>query len=286
VEEPVEELVEEPPAIVRQTRGVDSSDPVWRPIGPAARRVDVKSAIKMVSAAFARRDEEPEFDIEDLESTYEDKEPAKTSLPAWFGAPAPSPVAVEQATADEPAPKKRRRSLMPAVVAAVVIAAIFGVAPRVPDAFNWVTSFFVSPPPPSLGQTKVIAETTAHPTTQMMVGRPVTVKSANGITAGKGQHLVGVRVQARIKGTSIWSLPVATGFKLVDNLGVSHAPDTKVTRVSSGKVLPKKVALGPGRVADGMVVFAIPNGRQISSVQVTLDPFEPANVWNAATSAK
>ncbi|WP_281272195.1 nuclease-related domain-containing protein [Nocardioides marmorisolisilvae] len=297
VEEPVAfvEVEEEPVAIepeaapvARQTRGRDSSDPIWRPIGPAAKRVDMKSAIKMVSAAFARKDEEPEFDLAEIETALKEDEPVRSSLPAWFGAQAPVPAAAQAAEepVEEEPTKKRRISLMPAVVAAAVIAVIFGVAPRLPDAYAWGKSFFVTPAPPSLGQTTIVAQTGSHPAIEMMAGIPLDVKSANGISAGKGRHLVGVPIRATSQGSTNWSMPVATAVRVVDTLGITHAPDGKVTRVRSGKVLGSRVTLVPGRLINGMVVFAIQNGREISSVQVTFAKSEQAHLWNAVTGTK
>jgi len=276
--------------VARQTRGRDSSDPVWRPIGPAAKRVDVKSAIKMVSAAFARHDEEAEFNLAELETAFKEEEPARSSLPAWFGAPTPAAAPAEPAEGAAPveeAPKKKRRiSLMPAVVAAVVIAVIFGVAPRIPDAYAWGKSFFVTPAPPSLGQTAVLEQTGSHPALQMMAGIPLNVKSRNGVSAGKGRHLVGVPIQVTSQGATNWTMPVGGGFKVVDTLGIAHVPAAKVTRVSSGRVLGAHVTLAPGRTVAGLVVFAIENGRDISTVKVTLAKSEQAHLWNAVTGSK
>ncbi|MFL6173551.1 MAG: hypothetical protein ACJ716_11740, partial [Marmoricola sp.] len=274
--------------VARQTRGRDSADPVWRPIGPAAKRVDMKSAIKMVSAAFARHDDEPEFDLAELETAFKDDESVRSSLPAWFGAATPSaaPAPAAQAPVEEVPAKKRRISLMPAVIAAVVVAVIFGVAPRLPDAYAWGKAFFVTPAPPSLGQTTVLAQTGSHPALRMMAGIPLDVRSANGVSAGKGRHLVGVPIQVTSQGTASWRLPVASGFRVVDSLGIVHAPAARVSKVSSGRVLPSRVTLAPGRTIAGMVVFAIENGRDVSIVKVTLAKAEQAHLWNAVTGAK
>jgi hypothetical protein len=173
--------------------------------------------------------------------------------------------------------------LFPVVVAAAVVAVILGIAPHVPDAYTWGKSFFVGPPTPNLGQTTVIGRTPSHPAIQMMAGVPLEVRSANGVTAGKGQHLVGVPIHATIQGSSNWTLQVASGITLVDTLGVSHSPATKVTKVNLGRVLPKRVSLVPGKMVAGMVVFAIENGRQIGSVKVALSGTDPASTWNAAS---
>jgi hypothetical protein len=273
-----------PPPVVRQTRGQDQVDerPTTPPVGPAARRIDVRSAVKMVSAAFARRDEQPEFDLEELETAFQ-AETAEPALPAWFGGPKPVPVApVAEPVADEPA-KKRRVSLMPAVVGAIVVAVIFGVAPRVPDAYDWGKSFFVEPPPPVLGESAVIAQTGSHPTVQVMAGIALDVKSANGVTAPKGQHLVGVPVTLTNQGDLKWTVKITSAFKAVDTIGVPHVPASKVSKVTAGKVLPKRLQLVPGRTVTGMVVFAVGNGRDIGRVEVTLANGEPASIWNAET---
>jgi len=156
---------------------------------------------------------------------------------------------------------------------------IFAVVPRVPGAVAWGKALLSDPPPPSLGETVVIGSTAAHPAIQMTAGVPVSVKAVNGLSAGKGRHWVGVPIKALSKGPATFTLPVASGIKVVDSLGITHTVSPKVTRVTSGKVLSSRVGLTPGRTIAGMVVFALENGRDIASVEVSLAKFEPVNVW-------
>ncbi len=191
-----------------------------------------------------------------------------------------APIVVPRTTKSR---KKQTASLMPAIIGALVIAAVVVAAPRIPHLVTWGKSFFVSPPPTALGQPIVIAGSVAHPAITVRAGLPIAVDTVRGQSAGKGSHFVAIPLETLNGGTATWSLPVATDVTIVDDLGLTHAPDPTVKRIRTGTLLGRQVSIGAGKTASGLVVFAVPNGRTVHEVLLSFDAEAP-NVWAAPGS--
>ncbi len=179
--------------------------------------------------------------------------------------------------------KKQTASLMPAIVGALVIAIVVVAAPRIPHLVTWGKSFFVSPPPTSLGQPIVIPTSVVHPALTVRAGLPVSVETYRGQSAGKGKHFIGIPLETLNGGTSSWTLPVGTDVTMIDDLGLTHAPDPTVKRLKAGTPFGRQVPIGAGKTASGLVVFSVPNGRTVHEVLLSFDAEAP-NVWAAPGS--
>ncbi|MCW2755400.1 MAG: hypothetical protein JWQ32_2811 [Marmoricola sp.] len=175
--------------------------------------------------------------------------------------------------------RAKKTSLMPAIVGALIIGGVLIGAPHVPHVVTWGRSFFASPPPTVLGQPIAIDASLSHPALTLTAGIPTTVMTVRGQSAGKGHHFVAIPLTTLNRGTATWSLPVDTDVTIVDDLGVTHAPDPAVRKLRSGPALARQVVVPAGRAVSGLVVFNVENGRTVREVLLSFGAEAP-EVWS------
>jgi hypothetical protein len=119
----------------------------------------------------------------------------------------------------------------------------------------------------TVGTLVKVGATAQHPAVEVLAGTPVDLPAA---AAGKGQHLVVVPILLHNQGTSPWQVPVAAQATVADELGVKHPVAKAVKTVPSYALLPARTTVAPGQEAKGYAVFALPDGRRITSVTLGL----------------
>ncbi|MGO4255710.1 NERD domain-containing protein [Marmoricola sp. RAF53] len=204
-------------------------------------------------------------------------EPAEKDLPARFAgreiAKAPgAPGAPEVADAAAPARHKDRslrKTLMPALVAALMVVVIAGVVPRVPAAITWVQIQLGKVPTYSLGTSASIGANAYHPALDLRTGAPVATTPVAGAVAD-GEQLFAVPLRVQNNGSLAWSLPLGTKVEVIDSLGIAHRVAAGITGVEAGRLLPNPLDVSPGHFANGYLPVSLPAGRTVSEVKVDL----------------
>jgi hypothetical protein len=174
----------------------------------------------------------------------------------------------------ESSPRRRQgvpmRAFAHVALGALLIAAVIVGAPRVSGVVDWGQQLFAKSPPTTVGTAVDLEATTLHPALQVLAGTPVDAKLVAGTRPPKGQHLVAVPFRLGNTGTGPWDAPIGAAAKVIDSLGVSHDVLRGVKAVKGMPLLAAQVRVAPGQVVKGYAVFAVPNGRTLSSVTLGL----------------
>ncbi|RNM16294.1 nuclease-related domain-containing protein [Nocardioides pocheonensis] len=162
------------------------------------------------------------------------------------------------------------RAIANVALGALLIAGVAVGAPHVPGVVTWAQQLVAHDRPTTVGTMVKLDADPTHPAVEVLAGTPVPARAANGAGAGKGQHLVAVPFRLHNTGLSPWRAPVATKASIIDQLGVAHPVATSVTAVKTYPLLPAKTVVAPGQEIQGYAVFAVPDGRTITSVKLGL----------------
>ncbi|MCW2858005.1 MAG: hypothetical protein JWR52_3620 [Marmoricola sp.] len=258
------EVAEEP--VIAELTVADVEDPTPEDQVPVAEPAPTK--VKRSAPRLARPGRQRGRRIKDPDSPEEPTRAMETRL-----------TAIRTVPIDR---RARKTSLMPAIVGALVIAGVLIGVPRVPHLVSWGRSFFASPPPTALGQPIAIDASLSHPALTVTAGIPTTVTTVRGQSAGKGHQFVAIPLTTLNRGTATWSLPVDTDLTIVDDLGVSHAPDPTVRKLRNGSLLARQVVVPAGKAVAGLVVFNVENGRTVREVLLSFGADAP-DVWSVPT---
>ncbi len=197
-------------------------------------------------------------------------EPIKQERPAKLATLVRSAkAATSEAVEQETGRRLPRRALLQVALGAFLVALVIVAAPRVSGVVAWGQDLFAKDAPTTVGTAVTVEASQLHPAAVVLAGAPATALPTAGKVA-KGQHLVVVPVQLTNRGLVRWDVPIATRVHLVDTLGVSHPVAKTVTGVKGRQLLGAKLKLAPGKSVTGYVVFSVPDGRTIRSVELGL----------------
>lgn len=179
------------------------------------------------------------------------------------------------------APGGRGKVLVAGTVAVLVLAfAHFGwpaVMNRVgPDGIASI----VTPTKP-VGESFTVTGPGTRPPLDLTVGEPVATRSTTkGLRVARGHRLLAVPLTVRNTGSTRW-VSVGTTAVVHDADEVSHPVAPLFTKVQAGRVLEEVITLDPGQVTTGMMVFDVPAGPAITTLELTIGPGVPKTVrWS------
>lgn len=161
--------------------------------------------------------------------------------------------------------RKRRRKAGP-LIALVLVLALAAVA--IPNASSWWErgrDWLGLGPAPAFGTTVDLAATTAHPAAQISAEEPIRTVATTGM---RGSSVIAVQVRIFNGGDVKWTVPLSDRVSAVDSLGIKYGPARAVTEVEAGRVLTGSARVDPGSQVTGLVVFAIPKGRELDEFQL------------------
>ena len=206
----------------------------------------------------------------------------KSSLPARFAGRdiPPAPVAVEEEPAEKPR-RTWRRSLMPPLVAALMVVVIVGIVPRVPAAITWAQIQLGKTPTYDIGASAAIGANAYHPALDLRPGNPVRTEATAGAVPS-GQDLFAVPIRIQNNGSLAWTAPLGERVKVIDSLGIAHPVATGVTGLKAGRLIANPLQVAPGHYATGLLPVAVPAGRGIAEIRIDLGEAKGDKVvWKA-----
>lgn len=131
-------------------------------------------------------------------------------------------------------------------------------------------------PTSPVGETITLRQTPTRPALEVTAGAPVHTRSNTpSVRALPGNVLLAVPLTIRNGGGLTWASFPDTMVLLRDEAGATYRPNPTVTRVSSGKVLPAAMRLRPGRTTRGLMVFEVPRGVTVATVELVAGPVKP-----------
>ncbi|MBW8751891.1 MAG: NERD domain-containing protein [Propionibacteriales bacterium] len=185
--------------------------------------------------------------------------------------PVAPPMAAPVAATREPAHSSGHqvRALVQVMIGALVIAAVIVGAPRIPDAVSAVRGLFGSSTP-HVGTAVSVKATSTHPDVTVLAGSPVDAHATDGFRPAKGQHLVAVPLRLTNGGLVRWDLPIAATATAVDDRGITQPVAKAVPGLQGLTLFAAQARIAPGEEETGYVVFSVPNGHQLQSVNLGL----------------
>jgi hypothetical protein len=199
-------------------------------------------------------------------------------------ASAPARVAEAEAapvkTGRQPNP---RRAMWHVALGALVVAVMIVGTPHVSGVIGWGKGLFAQPGPTTVGTAVAVDATTFHPDVEVFAGAPVDVPAPAGARVAKGQHLVAVPLRLANKGLVRWDIAAASKTTVVDDLGTAKSVAKGVSAVKGRPLLPAQLKIAPGTSVTGYVVFSVPNGRTVRSVDLALGQDGDEVTWKVGS---
>ncbi len=119
------------------------------------------------------------------------------------------------------------------------------------------------------GETVTLRQTPTRPALDVTVDAPVATRSTTAsVRVLPGNVLLAVPMTIRNAGGTTWASFPDTTVLLRDSGGQTYRPNPTMTRVRSGRVLPAAIRLGPGRTTRGLMVFEVPRGTTVDTVEL------------------
>jgi len=181
---------------------------------------------------------------------------------------------------------KNRRHLARSALTIVALGAlaVLALALGVPRLASFVedTARDHAVPALALGETATVKGNPIRPELRLLVDR-LRPTSAVGAKPGSTApvQLMAATVTIHNVGREGWTSGRGTKFALLDQGDFSHPRSTGAAKVTAGRQLPALIKLKPGQTRRGIVVFGVPRGVRVETVQITVGPGYPRAVrWS------